>query len=55
MGVFKEDLGEIREGQHVIKLTPTLQKYDNLEWDEADMEVDQLDELRRRRRHTELI
>jgi len=55
LGVFKEDLGEIREGQHVIKLTPTLQKYDNVEWDAADMQVDQLDELWRRRRHIELI
>lgn len=42
-------------GKHVINLTPTLQKYDNVEWDEANMQVDQLDELWRRRRHTELI
>ncbi len=55
LGVFEEDLDEIREGQHVIKLTPTLQKYDNVEWDEADMQADPLDELWRWRRHTELI
>lgn len=41
--------------EHVIKLTPTQQKYDNVEWDEANMRVDQLDELWRWQRHTELI